>query len=227
MRKQPPLRVTSVRPGHPEQPKLVVDGSPLALIGIFLVVLRERFSTGNGPEEFVWNNDPNQASLIIESGFEDPDIRDKKPAIFVDKDESVYAKLVIGDRAGHRFTDAKDWQWCLSTVPIVVDCVASKKGESAIIGDITQWSLYAASDAIQAIFGFHDFTTPRLGRTVPWEADREAWTTPVSFQVQYNVMWSTVPIAPLLQDIALRISQAGTTPSEYFFEVVTRKREAP
>ena len=223
----PPARVTSELPGQVDQPSLVVDGSPLALIGMFLVFFRERFTSGNGPPEFTWTDDPNQTKLIIESGFEDPNIRNKKPAIFVDKDESIYAKLVIGDRIAHRFRDTKDYQWCISTVPLIVDCVATRKGESAILGDIAQWSLYASSDAIQKTFGLHDLTTPRLGRTIPWEADREAWTTPISFQVQYNVMWSNVPITPLLQEIALRITQSGKSSTEYFLEMVSRTRDAP
>lgn len=204
--------------------EMIVDGSPLAIIGIFVAVLRERFAPGNGPGDYPWYDDQNDTGIIIESAFEDSNTeRGKKPAIFVDKDQSVYGKLVIGDRAGHTFKNAKDFQWTLSTVPILIECVSGRKGESAIIGDIVQWSLHASSDAIQATFALHDMTPPTLGRTVPYEADKEAWSTSVSFQVQYNVRWTTVPIAPLLQEIAMRIQQTGKTPSDYFIDLVTRE----
>lgn len=221
----PPTRVTSSRPGHKEQPALVVDGSPLAIIGIFVTFLRERFKEKNGPIEYIWTEDPNQTKLVIESGFEDTStIRGKKPGIFVDKDESAYSRLIIGDRVGHRFTDGKDWQWCLSTVPVLIDCVSSRRGESAIIGDITHWSLHTSSDAIQATFSFHDMSPARLGRTTPYERDRENWTTPVYFTVQYHVRWSTVKVAPLLQEITLKLKESNKPVGEYFTEIAVHNR---
>lgn len=204
--------------------RMIVDGSPLAIIGIFVAVLRERFAPGNGLDDYPWYEDQNKASILIESAFEDANTsRGSKPAIFVDKDQSVYGKLILGDRAGHTFKNAKDYQWTLSTVPIVIDCVAGRRGESAILGDIVHWSLHASSDAIQGAFALHDMTPPTLGRTVPYEADKESWSTPVSFQVQYNVRWTTVPIAPLLQEIATKIQRAGVTPADYFVDLVTRE----
>lgn len=200
---------------------MIVDGSPLAIIGIFVAVLRERFALNNGPTEYTWYDDQNKTTLIIESAFEDANTeRGKRPAIFIDKDQSVYGKLIIGDRAGLTIKNVKDFQWTLSTVPILIDCVASRRGESAILGDIVQWSLHASSDAIQAAFALHDMTPPTLGRTVPYEGDKESWSTPVTFQVQYNVRWTTVPIAPLLQQIAMRITDKGVSPTDYFVDIV-------
>lgn len=212
----PPVRA-------PNQHSAIVDGSPLAIVGIFVAVLRERFAPGNGPSHYPWYPDPNKTGLLIESAFEDNSIpRGKKAALYVDKDESIYGKSIIGDRAGHCWTDGKDAQWCLSTVPINIDCVAGRKGESAIVGDIVQWSLHASSDAIQGHFALHDMTPPTLGRTVPYEDDDESWNTPVAFQVQYNVRWTTVPIAPLLQEITLHIQKSGLSPSAYLYEMATR-----
>lgn len=216
MRKPAPVKAAG-------QPTAIVDGSPLAIIGIFVAFLRERFAPGNGPTAYPWYDDVNKTKLIIESGFEDnATARGSKAAIYVDKDESVYGKSIIGDRVAHRFRDAKEAQWCLSTVPVLVDCVSERKGESAIIGDIVQWSLHASSDVIQAAFSLHDMSPPTLGRTIPYEDDKTAWTTPVSFQVQYNVRWTVVPVAPLLHEIALRIQRSGMSANEYLLELVTR-----
>lgn len=216
----PPVKA----PEQAEQTKpFIVDGSPLAIIGMFVAVLRERFTEGNGPPDYPWTEDSLTTKIIIESGFEDNQTeRGKKPAIYVDKDDSVYAKLIIGDRAGHTWKNTKDFQWTLSTVPVLIECVSGRKGESAIIGDITQWSLHAMSDAIQAAFALHDMTPPTLGRTVPYEHDKEAWSTPVSFTVQYNVRWTTVPIAPLMQELATKIRISGGNATAYFTDLVTR-----
>jgi hypothetical protein len=223
MRTPPPVKVSSIRPGQKDQPAVIVDGSPLAIIGIFVSFLRERYAPGNGPSDYPWYEDHTKTKLVIESGFEDDHgERGKKPALFVDKDESVYAKTHIGDRAGYRFTDKKDIQWCFSTVPVIIDCVSHQRAESAILGDITQWSIHASSDALQATFALHDMSPPRLGRTVPYEADREAWSTPVSFSVQYIVRWTTVPVLPLLQEIVLKIRQSGLTSAEFLTEVALR-----
>ena len=202
---------------------MIVDGSPLAIVGIFVAFLRERFAPGNGPESYPWYEDATQSKIFIESSFEDNETkRGAKPALYVDKDQTVYGKSIIGDRAAHRFRDSKDAQWCLSTVPILIDCVSSRRGESAIIGDITHWSLHVASDVLQKAFALHDMTPPTLGRTVPYEDDQEAWTTPISFQVQYNVRWTVVPIAPLLSEISLKIQDSGMGANEYLLELVTR-----
>lgn len=213
----------------PEQTNpMIVDGSPLAIVGIFVAVLRERFAQGNGIPAYQWDPDPTKTKIHIRSAFEDgATVRGDKPAIYVDKEETIYGKSIIGDRAGHTLHNSKDFQWCLATVPILIDCVASRKGESAIIGDVTHWSLHASSDAIQAAFAFHDMSPLRLGRTIPYEDDKEAWTSPISFTVQYNVRWTTVPIAPLLQEIALKIQTAEMSPTEYLLELVTRLKEFP
>ena len=195
----------------PGQKDPIVVGSPLAIVGIFVAVLRERFAPGNGPEQWPWEEDLTKTGIVIESGFATLSLeeKNKKPAIFVDKDESVYGKMIIGDRVGVKLRNMLDAQWTLSTVPIVIECVSDAKGESAVIGDITQWTIHASSDAIQGAFSLHDMSPPVLGRTVPYESDKESWVTPVSFQVQYNVRWTTVPIAPILRELRARVHAVG------------------
>lgn len=196
----------------------VAVGSPLAIIGIFVEVLRERFRPGNGPPDWPWYANLNETKVVIESAFAEGNTeRGKKPAIFVDKDESAYGKVIIGDRAGIVWADMSDYQWTLSTVPVLIECVASRRGESAIIGDIVHWTLHCASDPIQATYSFHDMSPPTLGRTVPYEADKESWTTPVSFHVQYPVRWRVTPIRNLIQEVRLHLSNADA--NQHYLEI--------
>lgn len=201
----------------------IVVGSPLAVVGIFVEVLRARFSNGNGPTDWVWNANLNETGIVIESGFASPPNTERglKPAIFVDKDESVYGKVILGDRAGMNFKNMADYQWTLATVPILIECVAANKGTSAIIGDVVHWTLQCASDPIQAMFSFHDMTPPTLGRTVPYEADKEAWVSPVSFQVQFPVRWSITPIRALLQEVRTRLQLTSSDTNTYLVELAS------
>lgn len=220
-RHYPPTRVTG-------QQEKIVDGSPLAIIGIYVAVLRERFSQENSPDpdQWLWIPDIEQSKIVIESAYEDNSlVRDKQPAIYIDKDQSAYGKNTIGDRVDHNLRNSRDIQTSLSTVPVIIECTASRKGESAILGDIVQWTLHASSDVIQKTFGLHDMSPPILGRTVPYEMDTEVWNTQVSFQVQYHVTWSYVPIAPLLQSIVAKIEASGMDTTEYFQELALHFRE--
>ena len=70
-------------------------------------------------------------------------------------------------------------------------------------------------------------TPPRLGRTIPYEDDKEAWSSPVSFTIQHNVRWTTVPVAPLLQEIVSRITASGLDPTQYMLTVTHRSRDLP
>jgi hypothetical protein len=215
-RNPPPIKAQSQ--GTPTDDQRVIVGSPLAIIGIFVEVLRERFKAGNGPNDWVWDANLNETGIVIESAFAEGNTeRGKKPAIFIDKDESVYGKIIIGDRAGIVWKDMSDYQWTLGTVPVLIECVASKRGESAIIGDVVHWTLHCASDPIQATYAFHDMSPPTLGRTVPYEAEKESWTTPVSFHVQYPVRWRITPIRNLIQEIRIRLRNANAT--QHYVEI--------
>jgi len=217
----PPTRVTG-------QQKMIVDGSPLAIIGIFVEVLRERFTGANCPDRDAWEwlPDIEQSKIVIESAFEDNvAVRDKHPNIYVDKDQSAYGKLIIGDRVAHDFHNQGDVQWTLAEVPIIIECVAARRGESAVLADIVQWTLHASSDLIQKTFGLHDMSPVTLSRTMPYQSDAEVWNTQINFRVQYNVAWAYVPIRPLLQSIEARIEAAGVSAADYFQEVVLHRRE--
>jgi hypothetical protein len=214
LRNPPP---TQARAQVTESSRVAV-GSPLAIIGIFVEVLRERFRPGNGPPDWPWDANLNETKIVIESAFAEGNTeRGKKPAIFVDKDESAYGKVIIGDRVGIVWTDMTDFQWTLSTVPVLIECVASRRGESAIIGDIVHWTLHCASDPIQATYSLHDMSPPTLGRTVPYEADKESWTTPVSFHIQYPVRWRVTPIRNLIQEVRLRLRNANA--NQHYVEI--------
>lgn len=197
-------------------------GSALAVLGVFVEVIRKRFLPPlEIPFIYRWDPDIKKTNIAIESAFnEDKAHMNKRPAIFVDRDEQVTGRSVVGDLAGHTLTTGKKTFWALQTVPILIECVAAKKAESAIIADITSVFLHASSDLIQAKFAFHEMTPVTCGRTQPYPRDKDQWVTPVSFSVQYDLRWSNKPTAALLQQISMDVSASNFQNATDYFETL-------
>lgn len=202
---------------------MIRPGSKLAVLGVFVAVVRERFSAATVDASFPWRWLPSikDTKLAVESAFnEDQEHRNKRPAVFVDTDEQVMGRTVLGDRAGKNFKTGLEGFWGLQAVPILIECTASKRAESAILGDLVGNFLHASSDLIQAKFGFHDMTPVTVGRTQPVGRDKNEWITPVTFTTQYPARWTNAPTAPLLQRIEAEIAASGADSATEFFELI-------
>jgi hypothetical protein len=211
--------VSLVRPKQfTQDPLKIAAGSPLAIQGVFLEIIRERFRADAGIG-LVWRPDLTTTDLLIETGFnEEVEARNQVPAIYVNRLQTVPGKVVVGDRAGVRLPDHLEGFGALNTVVLAVECVSNDEGESAVLGDIVQYMLLASQDVIQREFGFYDFSHPSLSQTAPYDRDQTKWATTIEFNVQFWIRWKQVPIAPLLQQIAQRISHKGTDASGYFID---------
>src|ERR1041385_5793437 len=95
---------------HPD----VYPGAPLALIAIFVDLVRTRFSQDNAVGlPYYWESDPTPVSteqntpdqprkIYIEGQFTQyPDARDFQPAIFVERGDIVFTQIVAGNRAAY------------------------------------------------------------------------------------------------------------------------------
>lgn len=196
----------------------IVPGSPLAIIGLFVEIIRKRFTADAGLP-WTWNPDVKATQILIESAFnENTEARNKRPAIYVDKEASTIGRTVLGDRVGVRLKTQLDGQWGLQTVPITVECVSSKRGESAILGDLIQLYIHASSDLIQAKFGLHELTPVTLEKTTPFSRDKDSWVSAVTFTIQYPVRWTLEPTQVILQEIEHEIINSGDETATEFFE---------
>lgn len=205
------------------QPVSLRPGSKLAVLGVFVEIIRKRFSieTVNGDFQWLWNEDIKLTKLAVESAFnEDKTHRNFRPAVYVDCDDQTMGRVVIGDRAGHNFKTGLEGFWNLQSVPILIECVAAKRAESAALGDVVGVFLHASSDLIQAKFGFHDMTPMTVGRTQPSPRDKDQWITSVTFVVQFPLRWTNAPTAPLLQEIEMQIKASGADSATEYFETV-------
>ena len=210
---------------NPEGPQneRIRPGSPLAVIGLFVEVIRARFQPKVVLTSLPWTWDPDitKATIAIESAYvEDQAHRNFKPAIFVDVDSATYGRAVTGDRAGQTMTTSKEAFFSLDSQPVNIECVAAKRGEAFVIGDLVRTFLHASSDLIQAKFSLHEMTPLVLGRPQPSQKDKDTWVAPISFTVQVPARWTSKPSAPLLQEILVKIVESGANDAtEYFTKV--------
>lgn len=219
-------------PGYVPDPKLqpspegaqqvsIRPGSKLAVLGVFVEIVRRRFIAGVVEPDFqwLWDSDLKKTRLAVESAFnEDKEHRNFRPAVFIDCDDQTHGRVVLGDRVGQNLKNGLEGFWDLQVVPILMECIAGKRAESAILGDIVGTFLHASSDPIQAKFGFHDMTPVVIGRTQPSTKDKDQWITAVTFNVQYPMRWTNKPTAPLLAEIEATVVASGMSNATAFFE---------
>jgi hypothetical protein len=202
-----------------QDPLKIAAGSPLAIQGVFLEIIRERFSVDAGLG-LIWRPDLTSSDVLIETGYnEELEARNQVPAIYVNRLQTVPGKVMVGDRVGVRLPDHKEAFGALNTAVLSIECVSNDEGESAVLGDVIQYMILASQDVIQRAFGFYDISHPSLSATQPYDRDQTKWSTSVEFNVQFWIRWSQVPIAPLLQQIAQRITNKGVDANGHFVDI--------
>lgn len=214
-------------PRLPDQQADIAPGSPTAVVALFNEIIRERFRPGNGLA-WAWSDNPTPLEgeenepdaprkLIVEPGFGSAnEVRNFRPAIYVDKGETVVPKEVLNNFVGQQLKTGLKGFWALARIPLQAEIVADTKQESATIADIVWFYLLAGREQIQKTFGLHEMGNPVLGRTMPADADKTQWITPVTWEVQINFRWTTKPISPLLREIVLRFQKSGETDPDAF-----------
>jgi len=208
----------------------IAPGSPLAVVALFTEIVRQRFLPSNGlawawyenptPREHDRNDIDAPAKVMIEPAFNvNTETRNVRPAIFIDKGETQPEKVSLGNFVGQKLSSGMSAHYLHGHMSIEIEAVSDQKGESAILADLVWFYMLAGRQHIQAMAGLHDLSEPVLGRTVPYEADKNAWSTRVSFAITVPFRWTTVPISPLLQEIVLRYRQSGdTNPDTYLLK---------
>jgi hypothetical protein len=212
----------------------IAVGSPLALVALFTEIVRERFRPSN---ELAWvwyenetpalaeaNTETAPRKILIEPAFnENLEVRNFRPAIYIDKGETAAGKVALGNFVGQQLHTGLRAFYAMGTTPLDIEVVSDARGESATLADIVWFYFVAGRDLIRATFGIHDLTPPILGKTVPFEGDRGQWSTHITFEVQFELRWTTLPVGPLLQDIVLRYRDSKeTNPDVYLLKQYLR-----
>jgi hypothetical protein len=200
----------AVRPDTPQDRLKIAAGSSLAIQGIFLEILRERFSKQAGLEWY-WDADNTTTRILIESGYnEELESRNQVPALYVTRLQSTPSKVAVGDRFGVSLPEHKESFKAVMRTDMAIECVSNDEGESSILGDVVQFTILASQDVIEREFGFYGFQHPILGQTAPYDRDQKKWSSTVNFAVEFWIHWAQVPIAPLLQQLSQNVQLKGT-----------------
>lgn len=220
-------------PRMPDQQADVMPGSPLAVLALFTEIVRSRFRDGTlawhwtdnpTPEATEENTEDEPRKILIEPSFSEGDeVRNFRPAIFVDKQETIPNKVAVGNFAGAVLRTGQRAFYSLATIPIDIEVVSDRKGESAILADITWFYLLAGREQIRKTFGLQEMTNPVLGRTVPQENDKRTWVTHITFNIEIGFRWSTLPVSPVLREIVAKFYASGeTNPDAYLLKTFIR-----
>lgn len=188
---------------------VVLVKSPLALVGLFLTVLRGRFDPSNVIDTFPWKwtTDPNTTQIHIETGAGDEvQQKDVRPGIYVGRSPFIFPKVVIGDVAGSQREKGKRAYYSTATGQIVIDCLSKNNGESAVLAEIVQSFILMTSDLILSRYALRDITPVTLGSTEVWEKDNRLFNTRVTSEVAYDVKWVTTPQKAQLALVNLKLT---------------------
>lgn len=203
--------------------KRVRPGSMLAVCGLFVEIITSRFTLEGTGDEVLWKVDkevPARSTVWVASAYNESDeMRNRRPAIIVEVESATPGRVVTGDRAAQGLASGVEAFYALLTMPVTVDCIASKRGEAAILGDLVQVFLHASSDLIQAAFGFHEMTPVTLTKPVPVKTDKPEFSAQVSFSVQVPLRWTNKPTHPLLVELVTRIVSSNNV--QEFYERAT------
>lgn len=203
--------------------------SPVTLLGVLVAILRERFdqATYSDPEvPYHWKPDLKETGIFIESGFNDHiETRNVRPGIWVDRDQTAYTKISIGNRDQMPVEVPRRLEYFLvhADTDISIDCTSKERGESMLIGSVVQDFLQMSARYIQACFGLRDISPVVMNKTVPYERDRGLMNTQVQFRVSYETRWATLPIVTVLNGISIKIADK-TDPELYFREIAMRDK---
>lgn len=214
-------------PRMPGQQAEVMPGSSLAVTALITEIVRERFRPGN-ELAWTWDENPTPAAtedntedgprkILIEPSFaENNETRNYRPAILIDKQETIASKVAIGNFVGQQLNTGLRGFYSIATIPIDITVVSDRNGESAVLADIVWFYLLAGREQIQKTFGMQDMSNPVLGRTLPQDVDKRVWHTHITFTISIGLRWSTLPISPILREIVLRFRASGETDPDAF-----------
>lgn len=202
-----------------DQQEDIFPGSPLALVAIFTSIIQERFKEYNKlpwiwvsddptPGDTEENTEDNPRKIYIESKFTQyPVARNFKPAILIDRLDTRFNQIVLGNRAHFEHSKQIDLHIAHVQTIISISCVSLSRGESANLAEHVAIYLLANKNPIRESFGLHDISMPVLGTTTPYRNvsnENDGFNTPINIEITAKTLWRVQPIAPTLNEIVAR-----------------------
>ena len=208
-------------PSLAQQHSVIQLHSPLAVAGMFIYLLREYFGAAQLP--WVWDKNDTQSTLIIESTYNpQTENADGKPALYIEKGQTAYGQVVLGDKDQSQpgiLERRLEHFYAILQTDVIINCTSPRKGESATIADYVQHFITCSKNEISRVFAVYDFSPLVAGSTQPYNKDEKCYNTPVSFRVEMETRWATIPVAAALRRIEASFTSVGLTVNEGFVQV--------
>lgn len=176
--------------------KYVKPKSSVDIIGLYILMVRDRFLPSANSEDFpwIWSSDDKKTRIIIEAGgSEFEDSTDTRPGIYIDRGAIIFPKIVLGDRAANDLSSGVELFYTNGSGQISIDCISKSRGESSILGDIVAHHILMSSTLLLKNYDLRQVTPVTLTPTQPWQKDTRCYITRVSSEFSYDVAWATTP----------------------------------
>ena len=201
---------------HPD----IFPGSPMALVAIFAAIIQDRFKKEQNlpwyreedptPEETEENTEEAPRKIYIESQYTQfPTARNFRPAILVDKLETRFLKIVLGNRGHFDMPRGIDFHICHAQTIISIANISVSRGESANLAEHVAMHLLANKNSIRETFSIHDISEPIIGATNVYRRsanENDTWNTPINLEITLKYLWRVTTIAPVLNEIKARFT---------------------
>jgi hypothetical protein len=228
---QPPLvpQTPTIPPSLLEQRNVQLN-DPLALIGAFIYIVRERFQENNGTR-WTWRDNKTATDINIEAQYEkNTESRDVKPGCFIDKGQTVYKQVALSNRdqwSPSIQTRRLEQFYMAVETDIKIDCVAQTKGESVILADIVQQHIICSQRIIETYFTLRKVSPSIMGRTEPFLKDSTLFNSQIEFRVETEFRWATLPVAPVMREILVNTNTDINEQTNMFRQIYIQSLNQP
>lgn len=206
---------------------LIAVKSPLALVGVFLCILRERFDVSQGLE---WDyrgdssilaaadDERNSSEIHIEAGKNiDTEDYGRRPAIYINRGPISISQPAIGDLLDSNPKIAKKIFYAIAQTNFTFSIEAELPAEAENIADIVLSTLLMGSDIIEATFQFRKLGPFALSSRGTMRQDTEIHQINVNMGLSYDMRWTTLDIGPLMKEVIVKARDSSYTDNNDFF----------
>lgn len=210
-----------ISPSRAQQHDLVKLHSPLAIVGVFLFLLREYFGTESLPWQ--WTDNDSSTGIIIETAFNPhTETADGKPSIIIDKGQTAYGQVVLGNKDQYQVSVLEkrlEHFYTVLQTDISIQCISPRKAESALIADAVMHFISCSKGEISRLFAIREFSPLVTGGTGAFNKDEKMFTTPINFRVELEARWATIPVAAPLRRIEATFTNLGLSLNDGFVQI--------
>jgi len=207
----------------PTQLPRIAVRSNLSLLGAFLHIVRERFST-DADANFPWSwvEEPAKSGVTIELAYsEDSEQRSILPGILIGKAPTHWSPVTIGDRAGANMPRAEETKIMHGATTIVANVISRNAGECFVLGDIVSHAFLNASDYLRSGHNLRDVFNVVEGTITPYPKEKTWWQLPVSVTIEFTERWTQQENPTLLTGINVLLP-TGVADPEYYTQLALR-----